>query len=128
MSQDEAIMHEHLRYATRSKGDKTMVTIPDYFTCHKQTPFFKSDSVPAALLSWHNTRAGVYARLSVMRGGICFTGFRGETQEIEREVIVAAGQFLVAPPQYWHKIALLTDDTCFNLDFFSDPKLHDTAE
>ncbi|WP_415751637.1 DUF1971 domain-containing protein [Hafnia alvei] len=74
----------------------------------------------AALLSHHNTKAGVYGRLSVMQGAVKYYGFANEqAQTPEIEVTINAGQFGVSPPQYWHKVELLTEDTYFNLDFFA---------
>lgn len=36
-------------------------------------------------------------------------------------MIIEAGSFGISPPQKWHRIELLTDDTYFNIDFFADP-------
>lgn len=37
------------------------------------------------------------------------------------ETTIIAGQFGISPPQYWHRIEVLRDDTYFNLEFFADP-------
>ena len=41
--------------------------------------------------------------------------------EPDLEVVIEAGSFGISPPQKWHRIELLTDDTYFNIDFFADP-------
>lgn len=96
------------------------MTIPQHFRHTRATPFWDKTTVPQALLNRHNTKQGVYARLSVMRGAVKYIGFADEqAQAAEREVVIKAGCFAISPPQYWHRIELLTDDTYFNLDFFA---------
>lgn len=97
-----------------------MFKIPANYHVTRSTPFFNRQTVPAALLSHHNTKAGVYGRLSVMQGAVKYYGFANEqAQTPEIEVTINAGQFGASPPQYWHKVELLTEDTYFNLDFFA---------
>ena len=96
--------------------------IPEHFRHTRATPFWNKQSVPQALLTHHNTKKGVFGRLSVMQGAVKYIGFRDEHDETpEIEVVIEAGHFGISPPQYWHRIELLTDDTYFNLDFFADP-------
>lgn len=96
--------------------------IPQHFAHTRSTPFWDRKSVPQALLTHHNTKKGVYGRLSVMRGAVKYYGFAGEHQTAhEMEITIIAGQFGISPPQYWHHIKLLSDDTYFNIDFFADP-------
>ncbi|MGO2154508.1 MAG: DUF1971 domain-containing protein [Serratia proteamaculans] len=98
--------------------------IPADYKHTRSTPFWDKDSVPKALLTHHNTKKGVYGRLSVMRGAVKYIGFKSEhDSQPEIEVIISAGQFGVSPPEYWHRIELLTLDTYFNLDFFAAPEI-----
>ncbi|MCS3409100.1 DUF1971 domain-containing protein [Serratia sp. AKBS12] len=98
--------------------------IPAEYKHTRSTPFWNIDTVPNALLTHHNTKKGVYGRLSVMRGAVKYIGFSAEHDgEPEMEVIISAGQFGVSPPEYWHRIELLTPDTYFNLDFFAAPDI-----
>lgn len=97
--------------------------IPVHFLHTRSTPFWTKETVPQALLTHHNTKKGVYGRLSVMQGAVKYIGFASEhdtTPEIE--VVIEAGHFGISPPQYWHHVELLTDDTYFNIDFFADPQ------
>ncbi len=99
------------------------LSIPVNFRHTRSTPFWTKDTLPEALLTCHNTKAGVYGRLCVMRGAVKYIGLGttpGDTAEME--VVINAGSFGISPPQYYHKIELLTDDTCFNIDFFADPE------
>lgn len=96
--------------------------IPVHFRHTRSTPFWTKETVPLALLTHHNTKKGVYGRLSVMQGAVKYFGFAGEHDTLpEVEVVIEAGHFGISPPQYWHHIELLTDDTYFNIDFFADP-------
>jgi len=94
--------------------------IPAHWTIQRSTPFFTKDNVPRALLSHHNTAAGVFGQLCVMEGNVTYYGFANE-QASEHEVVVEipAGQFATSPPQYWHRIEL-SDDAMFNIHFWSD--------
>lgn len=98
------------------------ITIPENFRHTRSTPFWNKTTVPGALLTHHNTKAGVYGRLSVMQGAVKYIGFRNEQDTTpEIEVVIEAGHFGISPPRYWHRIELLTDDTYFNIDFFAAP-------
>ena len=97
--------------------------IPKHFVHTRSTPFWDKESVPRALLTHHNTKKGVYGRLSVMQGAVKYYGFANEHDTTpEVEVVIEAGQFGISPPEYWHHVEGLTDDTYFNIDFFADPQ------
>ncbi|MFY9996316.1 MAG: DUF1971 domain-containing protein [Leclercia sp.] len=99
-----------------------MLRIPDNFVHTRATPFWNKETAPKALLTHHNTKAGVYGRLSVMQGAVKYVGFPDATAtEPDREQVIEAGTFGISPPQKWHRIELLTDDTYFTIDFFADP-------
>ncbi|MCA1923617.1 DUF1971 domain-containing protein [Buttiauxella noackiae] len=100
------------------------LTIPANYVHTRATQFFDKSNVPAALLSHHNTKAGVYGRLSVMRGAVKYFGFAdAEATTPDLELVIEAGCFGISPPQKWHRIELLTDDTYFNIDFFAEPEV-----
>ncbi|QGU89835.1 DUF1971 domain-containing protein [Erwinia sorbitola] len=96
--------------------------IPKNYIHTRSTPFWDKNTVPKALLTHHNTKKGVYARLCVMQGAVKYYGFASADEaEPEIEIIIQAGHFGISPPEYWHHIRLLTDDTFFNIDFFAQP-------
>ena len=96
--------------------------IPVHFRHTRSTPFWTTETVPQALHTHPNTKKGVYGRLSVMQGAVKYFGFASEHDTTpEVEVVIEAGHFGISPPQYWHHIELLTDDTYFNIDFFAAP-------
>jgi tellurite resistance-related uncharacterized protein len=52
--------------------------IPADWKVKRSTPFFTKENVPAALLSHHNTAAGVFGQLCVMEGTVTYYGFANE--------------------------------------------------
>lgn len=95
--------------------------IPAQFAVRRSTPFFTPDNVPQALLSHHNTAAGVYGQLCVMTGSVTYYGFANEqSSEPERVITLHAGQFAVSAPQYWHRVEL-SPDARFNIHFWVEP-------
>ncbi|MGL6121833.1 MAG: DUF1971 domain-containing protein [Shewanella sp.] len=99
--------------------------IPADWTIQRSTSFFTKATVPAALLSHHNTAVGVFGQLCVMEGTVTYYGFADEhATEPELVVVIHAGQFATSPPQYWHRIEL-TDDAQFNVNFWSEQDLRD---
>lgn len=97
-----------------------MRAIPESYINYKSTTVFEPSNVPKMFLHQHNTRAGVYGRISVLSGAIKFYGFTQRRGQIEQEITLLAGQAAVSPPQYWHKVEFLTDDSQFKVDFYAD--------
>lgn len=68
--------------------------IPKGWTIQRSTPFFTKETVPQALLTHHNTAAGVFGQLCVMEGSVTYFGFADENAtEPELKVVIDAGQF-----------------------------------
>jgi tellurite resistance-related uncharacterized protein len=97
-----------------------MKQIPENFVKYKSTPVFEKDSVPKMFLHLHNTRAGVYGKICVVSGTLKFFGFTQRRGDIEQEISIEAGDFAVSPPEYWHKVEFLTEQTKFRVDFYAD--------
>ena len=97
-----------------------MNKIPDNFINYKSTPTFDKNSVPKMFLHLHNTRAGVYGKICVTSGTLKFFGFTQRRGEIEQEISIESGGFAISPPEYWHKIEFLTEETQFRVDFYAD--------
>ncbi len=75
---------------------------------------------PASIWRRHldaGTRQGVYPRLGDA-GAIRYLGYADETSPEPVETLtIEAGQFGVFPPEKWHCIEALSEDTVFNVDF-----------
>lgn len=84
------------------------------------------ETAPAGIFERHldkGTRPGVYPRLSVMQGAVKYLGYADEhCSEPEKIMVINAGEFGVFPPEKWHNIEVMTDDTYFNIDFLSRRK------
>jgi Uncharacterized protein/domain, possibly involved in tellurite resistance len=99
-----------------------MLRIPQSCIHTRSTPFWNKDTAPAGIFQRHldkGTRQGVYPRLSVHKGAVKYLGYADETTvQPEAELLIEAGHFGVFPPEKWHLIELMTDDTVFQIDFF----------
>lgn len=105
---------------TNNIPDNPNPVIPSHWKIKRSTHFFTKDKVPNALLTHHNTAEGVYGQICVMQGTVTFYGFADEAAtEPEKTVVIKAGQFVVSPPQYWHRVEL-SDDAQFNINFWTE--------
>lgn len=95
------------------------MTIPNDFVNYKTTPLFTKSSVPKLFLFEHNTKAGVFGKICVSSGSLKFYGFAERRGVIEKEVIINAGNTAISPPESWHKVEFLTDDTEFKVQFYA---------
>ena len=88
-------------------------TLPPGLVCYRSTATFTPESVPAALLRAHNTKAGVWGLLRVLRGRVryCLDGAVPET------VVIAHGGTTVIEPETPHHVELLDADTAFVVEF-----------
>lgn len=93
--------------------------IPDDFVHYKTTPLFTQTNVPKMFLFEHNTKAGVYGEICVVQGSLKFYGFNQRRGAVEQEVIINAGEMAISPPEYWHKVEFLTDETRFQVQFYA---------
>ncbi|MGI2169776.1 DUF1971 domain-containing protein [Shewanella sp. MF05960] len=93
--------------------------IPADFVNYKTTFLMNKDNIPKLFLFEHNTKAGVYGRICVTVGELRFFGFKERRGAIEQELIVKAGSVAISPPEYWHKVELMTEDTEFKVEFFA---------
>ncbi|MCK5820215.1 MAG: DUF1971 domain-containing protein [Psychromonas sp.] len=96
-----------------------MLKIPSDFVNYKSTSTFTKESVPKMFLHLHNTRAGVYGKIVVTSGQLKFYGFKERRGQIEKEVLIKKNESAISPPEYWHKVEFLTDDTEFYVDFYA---------
>ena len=103
------------------------IVIPANYVHIRSTPLWTKVTAPASIWKRHldaGTRQGVYPRLSVLQGAIRYYGYADETSPQAIEILtIKAGEFGVFPPEKWHNIEALSEDTLFNVDFFVDPKI-----
>lgn len=105
-----------------------MPTIPTDFVNYKSTPVFTPENIPKMFLHLHNTRAGVYGKINVISGSLKFYGFTERRGEIEQEIVIAQDETAISPPEYWHKVEFMSDDTSFRVDFYAQEDSDIVAE
>lgn len=79
-----------------------MPELPELARVYSQTPLFTETSVPAALLTRHNTKAGVWGRLDVYAGHLDYV-MDEDMPETHR---INAGQSAIIAPTRWHHLEL----------------------
>lgn len=87
--------------------------MPEGFAPYKQTPAFTAETVPAALLSAHSTRAGVWARIEVLEGRLRYQVFA----PLERDSVLEPGEPGIIPAEVEHRVEPL-GDVRFTVEFF----------
>ena len=94
-----------------------MSEIPYNFYRYKQLPIFTEKTIPKWLLTSHNTKIGVYGKINVLEWKLKYFYLKNEAWEIEKEVFVEAGDYIVSEPQKWHKIEAMWETKIF-IDFY----------
>ncbi|MFS1413183.1 DUF1971 domain-containing protein [Vibrio sp. 10N.286.49.B1] len=110
------------------RSELFMPVIPTDFVNYKSTPVFTPDNIPKMFLHLHNTRAGVYGKINVISGSLKFYGFTERRGEVEQEIIIEQAGFAISPPEYWHKVEFMSDDTSFRVDFYAQKDSDIVAE
>jgi len=80
----------------------------------RRTKDFTRDTVPAALLKAHTTRAGTWGLLRVTKGRV---RYRLDSPPFT-EVVAAAGDAVVIVPAAPHHIELMDADSTFHVEFY----------
>lgn len=96
-----------------------MNEIPEDFVNYKSTDLWTKQTVPKMFLFEHNTKAGVYGKIYVTAGELKFTGYTERRGNIDQETLIKAGEYAISPPQYWHKVEFLTEQTQFQVQFYA---------
>ena len=87
----------------------TAVKMPLGALPYKRLPaegYFTNDSILPALLNRHNTKAGVWGRISVVQGILQLQTLEGELET----VVMSRGQDGVVAPQQYHQVKALSED------------------
>lgn len=105
-----------------------MPVIPTDFVNYKSTPVFTPENIPKMFLHLHNTRAGVYGKINVINGSLKFYGFAERRGAIEKEIVIGQDESAISPPEYWHKVEFMSDDTSFRVDFYAQQDSDIVAE
>lgn len=89
---------------------------------YKRLPDWTAQTVPASLTQKHNTKAGTWAKLTILEGQLTFYALDEEGQTLEEMVFDTSSQTPFVQPQSWHRIENLSDDLRFYLTFYCQEK------
>lgn len=98
-----------------------MLRIPENFVHTRSTPFWNKETAPKRFLPITTPKPACTVGCPSCRVRCVTLALPMAATEPDLEVVIEAGSFGISPPQKWHRIELLTDDTYFNIDFFADP-------
>lgn len=87
-------------------------SLPPDVAAYKRTPEFTVAAIPAGLLKDHATKAGVWGVIHVLAGRLRYV-----VDEAGIDAVVTVGTRAVIRPQQRHRIAPLTDDVRFFVEF-----------
>ena len=89
-----------------------MNAIPFELKAYKKTPIFDQDSVPKGLLQNHNTKAGVWGKICVLKGQLLYV-----IEKTGEETILTPERCGIAEPQELHRIKPL-GEVAFFVEFY----------
>lgn len=97
-----------------------MLTIPENYHFIKTTGFYNCHNTPEILLKKHQILIGEFGRISVMKGCVNYRGFLRQDVELkEIDYTINEMEFFIVSSKYWHLLEIMSEETCFSIDFFS---------
>lgn len=90
--------------------------------CYKELPVWMQQMIPQGFKKQHNTKAGTWAKLTVLQGEVNFV-MLDESGNVQSEHTFSPEQqppFI--EPQAWHKIVSTSDDVQCQLKFYCTPQ------
>ena len=85
--------------------------------CYKTMPVWDKATIPAAVFSQHNTQAGTYGKLRVLRGRLKFYELKEDGTVLAEHILQPDSDVWTIYPQAWHKVEPLDDDFAVQLEF-----------
>ena len=90
--------------------------------CYKRMPNWTASTLPKGFRNKHNTRAGVWAKLTILRGELLYTSLTEDDQIIEEFTFTPESNIPFVEPRAWHRVTPLTEDLECYLEFYCEPK------
>lgn len=90
--------------------------------CYKTMPIWDRETLPAGFRERHNTKEGVWARLTVLQGSLTLDMLDEDDRVIQSGVYCAENQPAQVEPQQWHRIAAVSGDIRCQLAFYCRPE------
>ncbi|UUS57882.1 MULTISPECIES: SAM-dependent methyltransferase TehB [unclassified Acinetobacter] len=86
--------------------------------CYKQLPVWTQQSIPQGFKQQHNTKAGTWAKLTVLQGEVNFAMLDASGNILSTHVFSPDQPPPFIEPQAWHKIVSASDDVQCQLSFY----------
>lgn len=90
--------------------------------CYKELPVWTQQSIPQGFKNQHNTKAGTWAKLTVLKGELHFAMLEESGAVQSEHVFTPEQQPPFIEPQAWHKIVSASDDIECQLKFYCTPQ------
>ena len=89
---------------------------------YKEFPIWTQQTIPEGFKRQHNTKAGTWAKLTVLQGEVNFAMLDDAGKVLSEHVFSPALQPPFIEPQAWHKIVSVSDDVQCQLSFYCQPQ------
>lgn len=89
---------------------------------YKRMPVWTKETMPDLVQKQHNTKAGTWGKIRIVRGSLCFYQLTEEGQVLSSHVWHAGEEVPFVEPQAWHKVEGLTEDLEWCLEFYCRPE------
>ncbi|AVH14870.1 SAM-dependent methyltransferase TehB [Acinetobacter indicus] len=86
--------------------------------CYKQLPIWTQNTIPPGFLRQHNTKAGTWAQLKVLKGELRFALLDEAGTLLSEHLFSPEQQPPMLEPQVWHKIVSASADVECQLSFY----------
>ena len=93
--------------------------------CYKQIPVWDESALPEHLVTRHNTQAGTWGGIKVLKGRLKFHELNDNGEVVSEEELTPESDEKIVHPQEWHKVAAASDDMqmqfscyCEKADYF----------
>lgn len=86
--------------------------------CYKKMPTWTKQSLPEMFQQKHNTKAGTWAKLTVLKGQLKFYSLNEDGKILAEQIFSAGDDTPFVEPQAWHKVEPISDDLECYLEFY----------
>lgn len=90
--------------------------------CYKKLPIWTYNSIPQGFKNQHNTKAGTWAKLTLLKGELYFAMLQKSGEMLSEHTFSIDNQPTFIEPQAWHKIVSTSPDIQCQLSFYCKPE------
>ncbi|MEM0910149.1 MAG: SAM-dependent methyltransferase TehB [Pseudomonadota bacterium] len=89
----------------------------DELKVYKKMPIWNGDTLPKGFRRMHNTKAGTWARLTVLEGELKYEALDADGNVTATHVFSKTNPAPLVEPQAWHRVSPLSEDLSCYLEF-----------